>query len=334
MMRSRANINPPTSSPKGSGKQHVTTSGGSRTGSGFTSQFHDNNKRRTRIPFVVVAVMIVVAIISMGLMSIFSMLYITKRLDKPAPNPNLRKISQSRAVSHLQQVRDEFQRLYDNTVMSSDDLFKKGLKTVGDHATSIDYTAQRILAAAQEGRPFVMAFSGYSITVGRGNFFNQSFPFVVQRILETPMRQVFGIPKLVVRNAAIGGIPSFPYGFCLEHFLGTDPDVISWDYSMNEGGKDSSVLEAWVRQATKQLPHRPMLILLDNNSQRFKLLEQYVSVGGGSGGSGNGAGWLHDVITVGKKEILPGNDEKQIVDAAKPVPPGFQNWEVWGAVRF
>jgi hypothetical protein len=77
-----------------------------------------------------------------------------------------------------------------------------------------------------------------------------------------------------------------------------------------------------------------MLILLDNNSQRFKLLEQYVSVGGGSGGSGNGAGWLHDVITVGKKEILPGNDEKQIVDAAKPVPPGFQNWEVWGAVRF
>eukprot|EP00529_Nitzschia_sp_RCC80_P012092 CAMPEP_0113469292 /NCGR_PEP_ID=MMETSP0014_2-20120614/15819_1 /TAXON_ID=2857 /ORGANISM="Nitzschia sp." /LENGTH=580 /DNA_ID=CAMNT_0000361755 /DNA_START=1 /DNA_END=1739 /DNA_ORIENTATION=- /assembly_acc=CAM_ASM_000159 len=275
--------------------------------------------------------MIIVVIVGLGSMSIFSMLYLTKSLDKPAPNRNLRKISPSQATSHLQHVRDEFQRMYDNTVISSDDLFKKGLKTVGDHSTSIDYTAQRILAAAQEGRPFVMAFSGYSITVGRGNFFNQSFPFIVQRILEEPMQQVFGIPKLIVRNSAIGGIPSFPYGFCLEHFLGTDPDVISWDYSMNEGGKDSSVLEAWVRQATKQLPHRPMLILLDNNSQRFKLLEKYVSVGGGSGGSGNGSGWLHDVVTVGRKEILPGNDEKQIVNSAKPVPPGFQDWDKWGA---
>jgi hypothetical protein len=328
-MRARTNANNPSSPGGVPFDNNKNINNNDKTRRGLGGHYH----HRRRIPFFLVAVLIIVAIISMGLMSIFSMLYLTKSLDKPAPNRDLRKISSTQANLHLQQVRDEFQRLYDNNVMSSDQLFQKGLKQVGDKKTSIDYTAQRILAAAQESRPFVMAFSGYSITVGRGNFFNQSFPFVVQRILETPMQKVFGIPQLVVRNAAIGGIPSFPYGFCLEHFLGADPDVISWDYSMNEGSKDSSVLEAWVRQATQQLPHRPMLILLDSNTNRFKLLEQYVSVGGGSGGSGNGGGWLHDVIMVGKKDILPGSDEKMIVKSAKPIPPGFQEWDEFGAVR-
>jgi hypothetical protein len=53
-------------------------------------------------------------------------------------------------------------------------------------------------------------------------------------------------------NGAIGEIPSLPYRFCLEHFLGTDPDVISWDYSMNEGPWAASVLEAFLCQATQQ----------------------------------------------------------------------------------
>ena len=111
--------------------------------------------------------------------------------------------------------------------------------------------ALRMIQALLEDRPFVMAFSGYSITVGRGNFFNQSFPFVTQRVLQEPLQRIMNT-ELIVRNGAIGGIPSYPYGFCLEHFLGTDPDVISWDYSMNEGGRDASVLEAFVRQATQQ----------------------------------------------------------------------------------
>lgn len=294
------------------------------------NQYHH---RRFGFPFFLVALLMVLAIVSVGMGSIYSMLYLTNGMDKPAPNRYLRKISSTQARVFLQQVRDEFNRLYDNSVLSAEQLLDKGVKTVGDKPTSIDYTAKRILAAAQEGRPFVMAFSGYSITVGRGNFFNQSFPFVVQRLLEGPLQQVFGIPKLVVRNAAIGGIPSFPYGFCLEHFLGTDPDVISWDYSMNEAPKDASVLEAWVRQATQQLPHRPMLILLDSNANRFKLLEDYVSVGGGSGGSGNGGGWLHDVIAVGKKDVLPGGDEQTIVTSANAVPPGFQAWDEFGAPK-
>ncbi|KAL3922883.1 MAG: hypothetical protein SGILL_001965, partial [Bacillariaceae sp.] len=242
-------------------------------------------------------------------MSIYSMLYITKGMDKPPPNRNLRKISSSQSRLILQNIRNEFRKRYGSV---SNDLLKQGLHAFG----SIDHTAQRILAASREGRPLVMAFSGYSITVGRGNFFNQSFPFVVQGALAPAIELIFGIP-LVVRNGAIGGIPSFPYGFCLEHFLGHDPDIISWDYSMNEGGKDSSVLEAFVRQATQQLPQRPMIIMLDTNAKRMKLLDEYTE-----------KGWLKDALAVAKKEIV---DEPKVL-AMKPVPPGFQEWDQFGAV--
>lgn len=41
----------------------------------------------------------------------------------------------------------------------------------------------------------------------------------MERILSDPMKML-GI-DLDVRNAAIGGIPSFPYGWCLKNFLGS-----------------------------------------------------------------------------------------------------------------
>ena len=76
-----------------------------------------------------------------------------------------------------------------------------------------------MITARIEKRPFKIAFGGYSVTVGRGNYFDQSYPFVMERILKDPMKML-GI-DLDVRNAAIGGIPSFPYGWCLKNFLGS-----------------------------------------------------------------------------------------------------------------
>lgn len=250
-------------------------------------------------------------------MGIYSMLYyttITGDNDTTATATNnnnhyLRKMAPAKAQQILREVRDAFEERYFGY---SSLLLEKGVQAFG----SMDATAQRMVDAARAGRPLVMAFSGYSITVGRGNFFNQSFPFEVQRILQEPIKQLLGIP-LVVRNGAIGGIPSFPYGFCLEHFLGTDPDIISWDYSMNEGPKDSSVLEAFVRQAAQQLPKRPMMIVLDQNAARMKLLEDYTS-----------KGLLQDAIAVGKKEILPDSAFQ-----ADPLPSGFADWDEFGAPK-
>ena len=254
--------------------------------------------------------------------------------NKPAARAPQVVISTDRAKNQasrkfLSEIRATFNERYNvvdesdgRSVLNGPMLLEKGLHSFG----SIDDTARRILDASDAQRPFVMAFSGYSITVGRGNFFNQSFPFVAGGILEEPMQQIFGIP-LTVRNAAIGGIPSFPYGFCLEHFLGSDPDVISWDYSMNEGGRDASVLEAFVRQATAQLPKRPMIIMVDTNDLRMKTVDEYTH-----------RGWLKDAIAIGKKDVL---NEKQIFgdDKSNPTPEeklpvGFQNWNEFGSVSF
>jgi hypothetical protein len=265
------------------------------------------NKRS--IPFHVILVVMILTLFGMGLMSIYSMLYLTDGMDQPPPNRHLRKISPAEAHKWIQNVQSQFEARYGSY---SETLLKDGVEAFG----SLDATAQRMVQASQAGRPFVMAFSGYSITVGRGNFFNQSFPFEVQRILSEPMQKILGIP-LVVRNGAIGGIPSFPYGFCLEHFLGTDPDVISWDYSMNEGSRDASVLEAFLRQAARQLSKRPMVIVLDRNERRTKLLKDYTK-----------QGLLADAIAVGKKEILKDSAFKM-----NPLPVGFQEWDQFGAPK-
>ena len=73
---------------------------------------------------------------------------------------------------------------------------------------------------------YVMAFAGYSVTVGRGNHLEESYPYVLGRILSPVLAMPpLGI-DLVVRNSAIGGIPSFPYGWCLRNFLGEDADSV------------------------------------------------------------------------------------------------------------
>eukprot|EP00537_Pseudo-nitzschia_pungens_P003220 CAMPEP_0172360098 /NCGR_PEP_ID=MMETSP1060-20121228/4194_1 /TAXON_ID=37318 /ORGANISM="Pseudo-nitzschia pungens, Strain cf. cingulata" /LENGTH=294 /DNA_ID=CAMNT_0013081989 /DNA_START=64 /DNA_END=945 /DNA_ORIENTATION=+ len=258
-------------------------------------------KKGKPVPFLVIVVFVVLAMIGINMAGLREILQAKPPPPPPKPSPgkSASMVSQqaaspkgvraSKQIEVLDKVRQEFNERYKvEGKLNGKSLLEKGLHSFG----SIDNTALRILDASRAKRPFVMAFSGYSITVGRGNYYNQSFPFVAGDILQQPMRQLFDIP-VVVRNAAIGGIPSFPYGFCLDHFLGSDPDVISWDYSMNEKAKDASVLEAFLRQATKQLPKRPMVIMMDTNANRMRTLDEYAD-----------KGWLKDAIAVANKDIL------------------------------
>jgi hypothetical protein len=139
-------------------------------------------------------------------------------------------------------------------------ILERGMSTFADD--NMHPTACRIRYAKEQGRPFKFAFGGYSVTVGRGNLFHQSFPLVMERILKRPF-DVLGV-DLQVRNAAIGGIPSFPYGWCMENFWGRDADVVSWDYSMNEAGGIPQGLEAYIRH-TMMLDRAPKLIVKDTH---------------------------------------------------------------------
>ena len=229
----------------------------------------------------------------------------------------------SRSKTMIAQLRSDFEQRYGS--------YTKKLKAHGVQRFTANPMAMagRILRAAADRRPFRMAFAGYSVTVGRGNFFRQSYPFVLQQILAPVFQNIFHM-ELLVRNAAIGGIPSFPYAFCLEHFLGPTPDVISWDYSMNENGRDNTaVLEAYIRHSQHQLSQtRPMIISLDTHKGRCDLLKQYTE-----------QNLLQDALCVGKADAVFSKTELTIFEkessaaSKSSLPLGLQEWAEFGAPR-
>lgn len=240
-------------------------------------------------------------------------------------NQSMNILNTNQIQQHQQQLADEDATRERTTPENMRDQFHNRYGKAASHMLangyhaygSMDATAQRLLDAAANKRPFVMAFAGYSVTVGRGNHYKQSFPFVLGRLLEPLLRDTLQIPSVVIRNSAIGGIPSFPYGFCLEHFLGDDADVVSWDYSMNEGA-GAAILEAYLRQSQAQLSKRPMMIVLDTNVQRCQLLEQYTK-----------QKLMNDAICVGMaKDAVP----LQFLELPEERRPhGLKHWDEFGA---
>jgi hypothetical protein len=109
------------------------------------------------------------------------------------------QISFDNAKMALQKVKAEFYERYGGKD-AAEAMFAKAITLYG----TTQETADRILRAIAQQDDFVMGFAGYSITVGRGNFFNQSFPFVAERVLKDPMKAL-GVPNFYVRNSAIGG---------------------------------------------------------------------------------------------------------------------------------
>ena len=232
------------------------------------------------------------------------------------------KAQQTKETKELiSKIRQEFYTRYGGKKEALE-MLTRGILSASDTPEglkkAIDHTAERIILARQNSREFVISFGGYSVTVGRGNYYNQSYPFIMQKVLQ-PVFEAVDL-KLVVRNSAIGGIPSFPYGWCLPNFLGSDSDVVSWDYGMNEGN-DANAFESYMRHSIATLPKRPMMIMLDNKRPRVDMMKWYHQNGG-----------LLDSIAVGrgdvvKKTFLKFNED----DEKKPI--GFRKWLEWGAPK-
>lgn len=164
---------------------------------------------------------------------------------------------------------------------------------------------------------FIFAFGGYSVTVGRGNHFNQSFPFIFQSITK-PLLQSIGI-DLIVRNSAIGGIPSLPYGWCLPNFLGKDSGAISWDYGMNEGNGGSG-LESYLRHGLSSMDTpSPLFLMVDTKAPRLKVLQYYVD-----------KGYLVDPLALGRGDAVK-QTLLNLPEDKRPI--GLQKWDEWGAPK-
>lgn len=206
-----------------------------------------------------------------------------------------------------QGLRDQFANLYGG---------ERAARVVLEQATTVfnvNHTACRIQDAVTNKRPFTISFGGYSVTTGRGNYHLQSYPNVLERQLTT-IFELAGT-TLRVRNAAIGGVPSFPYGWCMDAFFGEDVDVLSWDFSMNEAGGDPTGLEAYLRHALHRKKH-PMVIVKDTHLavQRRELIERYQDT-------------LLDPIIV---HTDPATDYFLSLPELER-PPGFQAWRQFGA---
>jgi len=257
-----------------------------------------------------------------------------------APNDGNNNDNIAAAKQRIESIRQEFYNRYGGKDESLA-MLRRGLKTFAKSSSSsstadqsdtafapesLHGTAIRLLSTLvtqqtnnDELAQFVFAFGGYSVTVGRGNHFNQSFPFIFQSITK-PLLQSIGI-DLIVRNSAIGGIPSFPYGWCLPNFLGKDSNAISWDYGMNEGNGGSG-LESYLRHGLSSMDSTsssPMFLMVDTKAPRLKVLQYYVD-----------KGYLVDPLALGRGDAvkqtllnLP-NDKR---------PTGLQKWDEWGAPK-
>ncbi|KAL7550465.1 hypothetical protein ACHAWF_015802 [Thalassiosira exigua] len=242
-----------------------------------------------------------------------------------------------RARTEIQFLRREFYERYGGEEAARG-ILTKGLRTFeaepsgGAKGGAARATADRFLsavarretgpAASSSTKPtFVAAFGGYSVTVGRGNRLEQSYPFVLKEVLSPLLESPpFGI-ELIVRNSAIGGIPSFPYGWCLPNFLGDDADLVSWDYGMNEG-KGAQGLEGYVRQSLMMPKSPPLFVLLDTKRPRLDLLQKYVDLGA-----------LPDPVALGRDAVDKRTLENWLKLPDEDRPAGFRKWEEWGAPK-
>jgi hypothetical protein len=106
--------------------------------------------------------------------------------------------------------------------------------------------------------PFVVGFSGSSVTAGHDSFFKEAYPNTFYEAM-LPAFEALRIP-LVVRNQALGNNPCYPYDACLATHMGDDLDVLTWEQSMN-CGRDPKPLESFTRAASV-MPKKPTLIYI------------------------------------------------------------------------
>lgn len=176
------------------------------------------------------------------------------------------------------------------------------------------HTAKRIADAKASGKPFKISFAGGAAVSGRGNQFEQAFPSVVAENLIKPFKNL-GM-EVEVRNAAMEGIGTFPYGFCMKNFLGEDVDVVSWDPEMTSRGDTMVTFEAYLRNSIA-MQRSPMMIMREYayTETRRTLVQKYVDTGS-----------LSEVMVVNiEAAVLPFKDLHESI-----IPHGYKSWTEFG----
>eukprot|EP01041_Mallomonas_annulata_P009612 gene9612-19977_t len=129
---------------------------------------------------------------------------------------------------------------------------------------------KRILAAEITKKPqnFSICFTGSSVTAGHDSPFNKSFA-PLTGIIMSPVLEALNV-HLVVRYAALGNNPCFPYDACVRTFCGSDADLIHWEQSYFCGwyGEQKPTLEQFIRQSIVS-PSHPIVIFSNSDTDNW-----------------------------------------------------------------
>lgn len=87
--------------------------------------------------------------------------------------------------------------------------------------------ASKIVHPENESPSYRMVFGGSSVTAGHDNFYNQSYPYIFKKRLQSTFDQL-GV-ELVVRNIALTTNRCVPYIKCYESMGGSNFDFVGWE---------------------------------------------------------------------------------------------------------
>lgn len=133
-------------------------------------------------------------------------------------------------------------------------------------AQSIRVNAAGKALLAKRMTNFKVAAAGHSVVAGHGNYFNESYPAVLDELLKKGFNAV-GL-EAEAHNYGMGGTASLPLGWCLKAIIG-HPALVSWDFGMVEG-KDVRIAETFAR-AVWQLGS--VVLFVTTDPARIHLLE-------------------------------------------------------------
>jgi len=109
-------------------------------------------------------------------------------------------------------------------------------------------------------RSVTFGFTGTSVTAGHDSYYNQSYPFVFERLFRN-FTELFNL-TLVVRNVAMGNNPIMPYGACINSHLGENVDFVFWEQMMMcPGDEEPYCVDAFLQHIQKMNRKPPVMVL-------------------------------------------------------------------------
>ena len=127
---------------------------------------------------------------------------------------------------------------------------------------------KKILEALNNGKvDFLVGFMGSSVTAGHDSLFVQSFPILIQEIMNKTLNSLN--INFISKNLGIGNNPCMPYDLCPLTFAGSEVDLIHWEQTYNCGFGDHQMkLEQFIRQSIA-IPSNPIIIFTDSSTPNW-----------------------------------------------------------------